>query len=99
VEKFLTDLIETCHCLVSADKTKCLSIALASPPNFHLPLPLFVQSAARSSHGDYYPLGQLTPTPDEVRTICSFLRVMILPGGQRGEEGIVIHFPFPVQHV
>ena len=41
-------------------------------------------------------------TPDEVRTIslvCPFLKVVILPGGQFGEEGSVIHFPFPVQHV
>ena len=45
-------------------------------------------------------LAQLTP--DEVRTvslICPFLKVIILPGGQFGEEGSVIHFPFPVQHV
>ena len=41
-------------------------------------------------------------TPDEVRTIsliCPFLKVIILPGGQFGEEGSVIHFPFPVQQV
>ena len=41
-------------------------------------------------------------TPNEVRTvslICPFLKVIILPGGQFGEEGSVIHFPFPVQHV
>ncbi len=45
-------------------------------------------------------LAQLTP--DEVRTvslICPFLKVITLPGGQFGEEGSVIHFPFPVQHV
>ena len=39
---------------------------------------------------------------DEVRTIslvCPFLKVILLPGGQFGEEGSVIHFPFPLQHV
>ena len=41
-------------------------------------------------------------TPDEVRTIsliCPFLKVIILPGGQFGKDGSMIHFPFPVQHV
>lgn len=26
------------------------------------------------------------------------MEVILLPGGQFGEEGSVIHFPFPVQH-
>jgi len=41
-------------------------------------------------------------TADEVRTIsliCPVLKVLVLPGGQFGKEGSVIHFPFPVQHV
>ena len=36
---------------------------------------------------------------DEVRLIsliCPFLKVIILPGSQFGEEGSVVHFPFPV---
>ena len=41
-------------------------------------------------------------TADEVRIISiviPFLKVVVLPGGQFGEEGSVIHFPFPVTEV
>lgn len=51
---------------------------------------------------DKIPIELAALSPDEVRTIsliCPFLKVVILPGGQFGEEGSVIHFPFPVQHV
>jgi len=37
--------------------------------------------------------------PDELRAIsliCPFLKVVILPGGQFGEESGVVNFPFPV---
>jgi len=40
-------------------------------------------------------------TPDELRAIsliCPFLKVVILPGRQFGEVG-VIHFPFPVPEI
>ena len=51
---------------------------------------------------DEIPMELAILTPDEVRIItlvCPFLKVIILPGGQFGEEGSVIHFPFPVQQV
>ena len=51
---------------------------------------------------DDIPIELAVLTPDEVRTItliCPFLKVIILPGGQFGEEGSVIHYPLPVQHV
>ena len=51
---------------------------------------------------DDIPIELASLSPDEVRLIsliCPFLKVIILPGGQFGEEGSVIHFPFPVQHV
>ena len=41
-------------------------------------------------------------TADEVRIISiviPFLKVVVLPGGQFGEEGSVIHFPFPVTEI
>ena len=41
-------------------------------------------------------------TADEVRIVSiviPFLKVVVLPGGQFGEEGSVIHFPFPVTEV
>ena len=49
---------------------------------------------------DDIPIELAMVTSDEVRTIsliCPFLKVILLPGGQFGEEGSVIHFPFPVQ--
>ena len=49
---------------------------------------------------DKIPVELASLTFDEVRIIsriCPFLKVVILPGGQFGEEGSVIHFPFPVQ--
>jgi hypothetical protein len=51
---------------------------------------------------DTIPFQLAALTADDVRTvslICPFLKVVILPGGQFGEEGSVIHFPFPVQQV
>ena len=48
---------------------------------------------------DTIPMELAALTPNEVRTIamiCPFLKVIVLPEGQFGEEG---HFPFPVQHV
>ena len=51
---------------------------------------------------DNIPIELAALSSDEVRLIsliCPFLKVIILPGGQFGEEGSVIHFPFPVQHV
>ena len=44
---------------------------------------------------DDIPIELAKLTPNEVRTvslICPFLKVIILPGGQFGEEGSVIHF-------
>ena len=41
-------------------------------------------------------------TADEVRIVSiviPFLKVVVLPGGEFGEEGSVIHFPFPVTEV
>ena len=41
-------------------------------------------------------------TADEVRIVSiviPFLKVVVLPGGQFGEEGSVIHFLFPVTEV
>ena len=51
---------------------------------------------------DDIPVELASLTSDEVRTISiihPFLKVVVLPGGQFGEEGSVIHFPFPVQRV
>ena len=46
---------------------------------------------------DDIPIELAMLTSDEVRTIsliCPFLKVILLPGGQFGEEGSVIHFPY-----
>ena len=59
-------------------------------------------AASNNLAPDDIPTQLASLTPDEVRTIslvCPFLKVILLPGGQFGEEGSVIHFPFPVQHV
>ena len=51
---------------------------------------------------DDIPVESASLTSDEVRTIsiiCPFLKVVVLPGGQFGEDGSVIHFHFPVQRV
>ena len=51
---------------------------------------------------DKIPVELASLTFDEVRIISRiypFLKVVILPGGQFGDEGSVIHFPFPVQKV
>ena len=51
---------------------------------------------------DNIPVELASLTSDEVciiSMICPFLKVLVLPGGQFGKEGSVIHFPFPVQQV
>ncbi len=51
---------------------------------------------------DDIPIELASLSSDQIRLvslICPFLKVIILPGGQFGEEGSVIHFPFPVQHI
>ena len=61
-------------------------------------------SWATSNHlsPDDIPIELASQSPNKVRMIsiiCPFLEIIILPGGQFGEEGTVIHFPFSVQHV
>ncbi len=114
LDKFKLDLlIQLEHCAVCnyiafADKTKKVSntTLLEICPEFQPRCSKCKTQTSKGAWPSWATNNHLSPDDilacDEVRLIsliCPFLKIIFLPGSQFGEEGSVIHFPFPVQHV